>query len=363
MIIGIDAGSLSVSDIRLRVGVWHVTYELLKRISIVDTKNYYRLYSFTAIDRSLMAQFGKRMTNVLLAPSIGYMKFRLPLELRLHPVDMFIGLSQALPSCVQTKLIGCIYDVGFLHMGKSYGSSYDKLKKQTQDVVKRADRIVTISEFSKKDIMKSYGVKEENITVIYPGVSILPFPVLKKSRCPYILFVGALKRAKNIPAAIDGFRTFLKRVKKDYDFYLIGGDYWMDPDIQKTIRKYALEKRVHISGHVSESDLSSYYSGASAFITLGKWEGFCIPAVEAMGYGIPVIYANSGALPEIVGTAGVAVDPTDVTAVGKAIKKSIENAKFRLSCIRKGYERALDFSWKRFGNQWLDLIQKLEVSS
>lgn len=364
MIIGIDAGALSVSDKRLRVGVWRVTYELLKQLGKRDTKHVYRLYSFAPIEKSLMAEFGPRMSNVVLFPSPGYMSIRLPFELVFHPVDLFIGLSQALPSVIPTKAIGCIYDLAFLHMGKQYGDSYRTLQKQTAEVVSKSLRIATISESSKKDIVRNYGVCKEKISVCYPGVdhwkkgkTIFSSSIHMKR--PFILSVGALKRAKQIPDIIRGFSDFLGRVKKPYDLLLVGGNYWEDPEIKKTIRTLSLEDRVLIVGHVPDEILQSYYAQASVFVALGSWEGFCMPAVEAMKSGCPVVYAKSGALPEIVGEAGMGVNPKKSNEVGLAIKRLTTDRLKRHISITRGKKQARQFTWNRFGNQWKYLIESM----
>jgi glycosyltransferase involved in cell wall biosynthesis len=360
MTIGVDAGALSISDKRLKVGVWRVTFELLKHLSVIDTANEYRMYSFAPIEKKIMMEMGKSMENIVLSPSVGYMKFRLPLELMQRPVDIFLGLSQALPPNISVKTIGCVYDLAFLHMGKSYGISFNRLKKQTEDVVRRSDHLVTISQFSKKDIMKFYGVPREKISVCYPGVTrMISLSTKSPHTVPYILFVGALKPAKQIPLAIKGFKAFLSQTKRRYDFLLVGGDYWMDPEIRSTIESLHLTERVHIVGHVSDDRLPAYYSHASTFLTLGSWEGFCMPAVEAMAYGCPVVYAQTGATPEIVGDAGIPVNPLDQDEIGRALHKMTTHASFGSSCIQKGKKRASQFTWKRFGKQWLEIINKI----
>ena len=151
MIIGVDCGALSISDGRLKVGVWRVTYNLLRELAKLDKKNEYRLYTFAPIGE----QFGKNFKNVVVRPRVGWSRISLPIELRLHPIDVFLGLSQMLPVC-NAKKIGFIHDLGFLHYPEAYPGSLEKLKNQTAQLIARADRIVTMSETSKKDIEKQY---------------------------------------------------------------------------------------------------------------------------------------------------------------------------------------------------------------
>ena len=156
MIIGVDAGTLSVSDQRLKVGVYRVVYNALRILGQIDRKNHYILYSFDPIDKAIMNAFGPRMHNNVLRPKKGWFTLRLPLELRVHPVDLFLGFSQAVPSSVP-RTIGFIYDVGFLYHPDAYPGFYNKLKRQTRDVVDRSAHIMAISETVKKDIRRVSG--------------------------------------------------------------------------------------------------------------------------------------------------------------------------------------------------------------
>jgi len=376
MIIGIDAGALSITDKRLQVGVWRVTLELLKELSYIDKNNLYRLYSFRPIDRKIMSLFGKNMTNVVLSPFIGYMKVRLPMELAVHPVDVFLGVSQALPrtiysrstswrrgifnsvnicTCMHRKIrmIGFIYDLAFLHMGEHYGSSWIRLREQTKAVIQRADHIITISEFTKNDII---SFQEKSISVCYPGITIKKNIAGVKNKHPYILFVGSLKPVKNIPALIQGFHQFMHQSKTEHDLILIGGDYWNDPQIQQTINDLHVGNRVKVVGFMSEEKKAGYYKGADAFITLGKWEGFCLPAVEAMAYGLPIIYADSGALPEVIGNAGIGLDPSDAQEVAEALIKVITDHTSRKKILINGKRNLHRYSWKLFAEKVLHII-------
>jgi len=336
MLIGVDAGALSITDERLRVGVWRVTYNLLKELAKIDRINQYRLYTFSPIDREVMRSFGPRLRNVIVRPTIGWASIQLPIELRLRPVDVFLGLSQMLPF-TNAKKIGFIYDLGFLHFPDAYPGSLNKLKVQTRQVVERADQIITISEVSKRDIVAQYG--GDNITVAYPGIDarFIPKGAIHKEKNPYILFVGALKRGKNVPFALRVFKKFLELSKKKYDFVIVGGNFWEDPGIRKEIVDRRLEGRVQIKGFVPDSDLPSYYRGAAALLVTSLWEGFCLPAVEALASGCPVVYAKTGSLPEIVGNLGTGYTPGDID---KAVQALLQP--------KKPHKLHVKYSWSRF---------------
>lgn len=339
MIIGVDAGALSVKDERLKVGVWRVTYNLLKELSIIDKKNEYCLYTFLPIDRGVMRNFGPLMKNIIVRPRIGWATIQLPIELRRHPVDVFLGLSQMIPYS-PSRTIGFIYDLGFLHYPDAYPGSFKRLQNQTNQLVKRADHIIAISKVTKKDIISQYGDRKKPITVSYPGVDMRfsPRGIKHKEKVPYILFVGALKQGKNVPLALRIFKKFLENSKRICDFVIVGGNYWEDPEIQETINRLKVTNRIKLVGYVSDKDLQSYYRGAAALLITSLWEGFCLPAVEAMASSCPVIYRKAGSLPEIVGDAGFPFT-TDNEAVKALIMKKSG---------RRGLNRSKQFSWARF---------------
>ncbi len=359
MNIGIDGGAISVSDDRLKVGVYQVCVNLFQRLGELDHDNTYYIYSFLPI-----GEFGPRMENKVLRPQKGWFTLRLPLELRLHPVDVFLGVSQAIPTGV-SRAIGFIYDLGFLYHPEAYPGSYEKLKKQTEQLVRRSQRIVTISNSVKSDLQKVYGLSNEKIAVAHPGVD---KRFTKKGKIligefPYFLFVGALKPGKNVPRLIEAFAQFLKKEKKLFDLYLVGGDYWLDPHIEVAIKKYKLEKRVKKLGFVPDEKLPDYYRGAVAFVSPSLHEGFCMPAVEAMACGCPVIGSAQGAMPEIIGEAGLVVEPTDIDAIVRAMQNMAYNAKQRNICVVRGLKQARKYSWDTFAKTVLHEIQTVSNRS
>ncbi len=314
MIIGVDAGALSVADERLKVGVWRVTYNLLRELAAIDRTNEYRLYAWRPIPR-----FSPRMKPVLL-PERGWSKFWLPLALARRPVDVFLGLSQMLPKTT-ARTVGFVHDVGFLHYPDAYPDSYSRLKKQTEQLIRVADTIVTFSRATARDI------RHADVRVVYEGVDghFSRRGNIHRETHPYVLFVGAIKRIKNVPQAIRIFRKFRDLTKKPYNLIIIGGDYWLDPEIG------SISKHEHVAwkGFVSDRELAAYYRGAHALLVTSKWEGFCLPAVEAAASGCPVVFANAGALPEIMGRKGFTTEAEAVRALGSPKKPPVYNRSWR----------------------------------
>ncbi len=242
-----------------------------------------------------------------------------------------------LPFCNAIK-IGFVYDLGFLHFPDAYPRSVAIINRRTRELVHSADRIVVISESTKNDIMQVYHAKEQKIDVVYPSIDarFTPNGPVHKEQHPYILSVGSLKRGKDIPFALRVFKQFLESSQKQYTYLLVGGNYWEDPTIAKTIAKEDLADSVKITGFVSDDELPKYYRGAYALLITSLWEGFCLPAVEAISCGCPVVYRNAGSLPEIIGKHGRAFD-TETQAVSALLypKKSILQSPYHWSDFAK----------------------------
>lgn len=362
MVIGIDAGMLSVRDDRLKVGVYRVVRETLRALAALDRENSYRLYSFGEIGPPSLKL---RRVNEVVLPRVGWSKVWLPIELHRCPVDVFLGFGQALPFSKTSYNIGFIYDLGFLYHPEVYGSSAKTLKFQTDTLVRRADHIITISHATKADVIRAYGLESEKITVAYPGVRDTAFcPSGDKyvGPKPYFLFVGSLNKAKDIPTLLESFANL-----PGYDLYLVGGNYWPDPAIEEAIKEFHLEDRVKKIGFVTDTELPKYYRGALAFVTTALQEGFCLPAAESMACGTPVVALDRGALKEIIGDGGIIVTKTENgkrLPAGKAGKTDtfaeameiMTDQKERQKFTKKAIEQAKKFRWKSFAQQILRSI-------
>ncbi len=346
MIIGVDAGALSVTDERLKVGVYRVTYNVLKELAAIDKKNAYRLYSFRPIDSEVMAAFGQRMNNVVLWPARGWFSVRLPLELAFHPVDVFLGFSQAIPA-TSAYTIGYIHDLAFLHFPDMYPESLRKLKAQTDRIIRRANAIITVSHATKEDILRTYPSYTKDIAVAHSGVDarFTPNGPRINGNHPYVLFVGSLKKQKNIPGILRAFSLFLKKSRVVHDLYIVGGDYWKDTEIDLTLDALNLGNRVKMLGFVPDETLPSYYRGAVCLVTPSLWEGFCLPAIEAAACGCPVVGATNSAFLEIVADTGLLVNPNDVEQIAHSMYDMATKARVRRQCIARGLKRSRRFRW------------------
>lgn len=359
MKIGIDGGALSIADDRLKVGVYRVAYNLVKELPRLEARNDYRVYSFSRGEQGTRNLTRKNMSFVQLVRP-GFQKIWQPLEIIKHPVDVYLGISQSLPSTLyDVKKIGFIYDVGFLEHPEFYRESYYALSLQTVAVIRRSDHIITISRSSAKSIRDIYHVPEEKLTVAYLGVEKQFHPTGKKHRGthPYFLFVGSLKPGKNVPMMLRAFAEFIHQSKTAYDFVLAGSDYWLDPGISATINSLGIADRVHSIGFVDDDTLAEYYRGATAFVSVSLIEGFGLPVVEAMASGIPVIGSTAGSFPEVVGDSGILVNPDDEKSLVRAMGDIASDAVLSKRLSQDALKRAKQFSWVEFARTVLRVAE------
>ncbi len=356
MLIGVDCGCLGIKDKRLKVGVYRLAINLLETLGKLDKKNTYLLYSFYPIEKPLLRKFGSKMKNIVVRPARGWMKIWLPLRISRDKPDVFLALGQAIPRYLRFDkkpyTIGFFYDLAFEKFPKMYIESLSKLKKNSREAAMKSDVILTISESSKKDIVKIYNIKKSKIKVSYPGIpqEFSTAGEKYKSKKPYFLFVGSLKKTKNVPGIIKGFLFFLEKSKLDFDLYIVGGDRWFDREIEQST------KNIKFLGFVNDKKLVALYRGAVAFVSPSFYEGFGLPILEAMVIGCPVIGSNAGSIPEIVGDAGILVNPKSYEEIGEAMLDISKNPKKRKAMIKKGISRAREFSNTSFAKDVLNLM-------
>lgn len=353
--IAVDCGSLSQERIKRKGGIYTLAYNFLEQLAIIDLRNTYIFYSFAAIPKGLLKRFGKRAVNKVLTPSLGYKSVRLPLALKFDKPDVFVALSQAVPKNAP-RTIGFLYDIAFLEYPDLY-INVEKLKQNTEELAQKSDHILTISQASKVDITKKYSFSEDKITVAYPGVSSDFKPKGPKfiGAVPYFLYVGHLKKTKNIPFLIEAFYQFQKKSSKKYELMLVGSDEDLDEDISRKIKKLQLEKLVKVRGHVPYKDLPKYYRGAAAFISIALYEGFGLPIVEAMACGTPVIVGSNSSMPEIVEKSAIVVNEHSIKSIVEGMMKMTEDSLSR-DYAKKSIKQAKKYNWATFARKFYSIL-------
>jgi glycosyltransferase involved in cell wall biosynthesis len=248
------------------------------------------------------------------------------------------------------------------------GRLRDYLDRATDRSCRSADRLITVSAFSRSEISDLYhdslrGATEE-IEVIHNGV----IPPLRHgvhdSRAPegpkYLLYVGSVEPKKNILGLLEAFQTVTRAAPhRELRLMLAGSHDSKSFPIDAKLKLLGLEGKVSLLGHVSEDALEDLYAHALMFIYPSFYEGFGLPPIEAMARGIPTIVSSTSSLPEVVGDAAVTVDPERPSDLARAILELAGDEKKRVALSLKGVQRARAFSWKRSAEKHLALFESL----
>ena len=229
--------------------------------------------------------------------------------------------------------------------------------------LKRADLIVSISEQTKKDILKFFGLSEQKIKVIYPGFKKICSLPAREVKLPekFFLHVGVIKERKNLLNIVKGFREFKRNDKNGCKLVVAGkgeGEYY--EKIARFIKSEKIESDVVFIGFVDDNELAFIYKKALALVFPSLLEGFGFPVLEAMNCGLPVITSKYGSLAEVAGNAGILVDPQNTGEISATMEKIYSNNLLRHEMSKDGIVRAEEFSWQRSAERFISLFKTLQ---
>lgn len=236
-------------------------------------------------------------------------------------------------------------------------------------VVRGGAHLITPSEYSKERIAEALDLDRDRITVVPWGISDRfspgvptgdPVPGLERD-APFVLTVGTLQPRKNIESALRAFEQ-VAEAGAQHHFVVVGGRGWFDEQLVSLLNNSDLGDRIHVTGYVSDAQLIDLYRTAACFVFPSRYEGFGLPPLEAMACGAPVISSNRTSLPEVVGDAGILVDPDDRDAITDALEQVLGSAKFREELAAKGIERAGQFSWRTAAQRTIDVYRGIAGS-
>jgi alpha-1,3-rhamnosyl/mannosyltransferase len=302
-------------------------------------------------------------------------KHKLILE-GLHPVfarsiDVFHGLDARLPGAwMKAPTVVTIHDVFSSLQSTEFATAEFRAMKAKRygELLRRADRIVCVSNSVKRDVLETLKPDPAKLRVVHEAGGEAFFPrdpevvaaVRKKYALdrPYFIFVGSINRRKNVPAMVRAFLKARAVAKSEMIFAIAGRVGYGGEEIQAAIGASGAGA-IKLLGYVPDEDVPALYCGARALLFATLYEGFGIPAVEAFACGCPVIGANVGSLPEIVGDAGVLADPRSEDSIAEQIAKLMSDDRLRDDLARKGLERANLFSWDKAARECLEIYREL----
>ena len=356
---------------KIKTGIRTQTDNMLKTLKKLSNNEFIYYHAPTYFKKK---NFFTRAINAVL--DFLWRQITLPRKISKENIDILYCPSFYTPYYSKTPVVAVIHDIIFLHYPKEHGVFWNSyLKFSTYIAVKKANKIITISEFSKKDILEKYKVSPIKIKVISNAVS-QEFRVIKddslisKFRNKYSLkhkffmYAGAVSTHKNIPTLLKSFYLFKKSrnnfEKEKFSLILSGSDKTPPENIQILLKKYNLEKDVIFIGFLPEDDLIMLYNTAEIFIFPSLYEGFGFPPLEAMACGCPVISSNATSLPEVLGSAGILVDPLDAEGIALNIENILSDQDLKNNLIEKGLNHVKNFSWDKAAEETLSIFKELK---
>lgn len=363
MILAIDGYEANEEN---RVGIGRYAFEILQGIARLEEEHgvfdQVRVYVPGPV-RPHMPKATKKFVyrSVPVRPLWTFVGLPFSLFVDRPQADVVFSPTHYVPRFVGTPKVMAIMDVSYLEYPELFRpEDLHKLTQWTSYAVRHTKKIITISEFSKHAIIEAYHVPSERVVVAYPA---LPEAIIRPSMADttdlklpkrYILTVGTLQPRKNFTKLIEA----LKHIKDEsIHLVLVGKKGWLYEDILAAPAKYGVEHRVHFLDFVPDKALPGIYSQASCFVLPSLYEGFGLPVLEAMSYGVPVVVSNGSSLPEIAGKAGIYVDPNDTASIAHGIDMALsEPAKDKAARIALGKARAKDFTWDHAAEQVMTVL-------
>jgi len=352
-----------------RGGIRRYLVNLFRNLIDIDQDNEYIFYS----NRS--GKFLLKEVNVI-GPNFRFVweHISLPLKLSIDKPDLFFCPDWRVGYFLPVKYVITIHDLTPIickdllwdSLKSKYYYSFLILFKHA---IKKARKIITVSEFSKKNLVELLGVSERKIKVIYNGIE-EKFTVIKDKSSlevvkkkfslnkKFILWVGRIDRNKNILALIQAFSK--AKLGKEFSLCIVGektGKYYSE--LVSLVKNLGLTSEVYFLGSVSDQDLVALYNLADLFVFPSISEGFGLPPLEAMACGTPVITSNTSSLPEIVNDAGILVNPYNTDELAEAIYTILSDEHLRRNLIVKGLERIKLFSWKKTAEETLKVYEEV----
>jgi glycosyltransferase involved in cell wall biosynthesis len=363
MRIGIDARSLH------REGVGRYIRELIKNLGKVDTENQYIIFLDSEKKHELESK--EKFKLVITESQTKFHKMGHVLrDIHREKLDVFHALDHwyipVKPSC---PVVSTFHDL----MVRTYPESLSVKSRlysriATKLATKLSSWIITVSGFNKNEIMKYYDYNVNNITVIYNGVSknFRPYPNKDVDNfknkyginAGYFFYAGSMRKYKNLSTLIRAYANLDEKIREKHDLVMAGRYEHEYLYLKALVRSLHLDKKVYFVGFLKEKEIIDYYNYSTAFITLSLYESFCLPVIEAMACGTPIIAPNNLSFPEITKNIGILVEPLNINEISLAMERVTTNHILREILIEKGLKLSRRYNWEDNANEVRNIYDK-----
>jgi len=361
-----------------KTGVGKYAMALIKALGKFDNENYYWIF----VKRNQAEDFNPKKKNfhIVLCSNILQSKilrilweqFILPLYIKRLKIDLLHSIHYTIPLFAGCKVVVTFHDMTFFLYPKKHifiKRIFFKLFIYISSW--RANRLIAVSESTKKDIIKFLGASNK-IDVVYEAVDSKYYPFKNESMTSmimrkygifnkFILYVGTLEPRKNIVRLIQAYYNLIIKNNLTHQLVIVGKKGWYYQEIFNIANKLNLnknEQKIIFAGYVPEKELPFLYNAADLFLYPSLYEGFGIPPLEALACGVPVISSNVSSLPEVVGDAGMLIDPYNIQDIYQALHKLLNDDKLKKELKYKGLKRAQEFSSEKLANETIKVYEK-----
>ena len=350
------------------------TYETMRRIVKNHPEHEFVFFFDRKFDQKYI--FADNVTGVILNPQARHpilykiwFNWSVKKALKKHKIDLFLSPDGYLSLTTKVKQLAVIHDINFEHypqdLPKVAGNYY---LKYFPKFARKATRIATVSEFSKKDIAEKYQIKHDKIDVCYNGVNEDFGPVTEEikikikskysSNKEYFVFIGSLHPRKNLVRLFKAFNQFKNESNSITKLVIIGDKYWWTDEMKAVLESLDHKNEIVFTGHLNVEEVNKVIASSMAMVYVSYFEGFGIPVVEAMRCEVPVITSNVTSMPEVAGNAAFLVDPFNVDDIRKGLKKIAEDKSLRQDLVAKGKIRCQNFNWDNAAKALWESIEK-----
>jgi glycosyltransferase involved in cell wall biosynthesis len=364
MRIGIDARLVYYSQ----AGIGQYILHLAEGLARIDRENEYVLLQSRKDDTTILEQPNFRRVSLWTPSHHRLERYSLNVELMRLGLDVLHSPDFIPPHRPACKSVITVHDLAFLLYPHFLTKESARYYGHIDDAVRWTDHIIAVSESTKRDTVDHLGVPEDKITVVHEAANPIFQPVSQAEAREqvrnrhgidgrFILFVSTIEPRKNVPTLMRALWQLVECYKEDVHLVLAGGKGWLYEDAFAAVDELNLDSRVHFVGRVSSEDLLYLYNSAELLAHPAFYEGFGLPPLEAMACGLPVIVSNVSSLPEVVGDAGLLIDPHDVDELTVGMWRVLTDEELRQEMIEKGLRQAARFSWDRAASETLGIYR------
>jgi glycosyltransferase involved in cell wall biosynthesis len=348
-------------------GIGLFTYETLKHITQTHPDIEFHFLFDRPFDPEFI--FGPNVKPVVLFPQarhpiLWYWWFEISVKnwLKKNKPDLFLSTDGYCSLGTQVPQVMVVHDLAYEHFSDHvYGLATRYYRYFMPRYAKKANRIATVSEFSKSDIVKLYNIAPSKIDVVYNGAKEVYKPVSEAIKqkvkaaytngANYFVYVGSIHPRKNVKNLLLAFERFKTETGSDFKFLIVGRKAWDFEEVDAAHAKMKFKDDVKFLGHTPPESLADIVASAYAMVYVSLFEGFGIPIIEALSCEVPVITSNTTSMPEAAGEAALLVNPLSVEDIAEAIKKMTLDTLLRDDLISKGKVQIKKFSWQLTGEK------------